>query len=217
MHPPAASHQGPHSRRGQAARRSRGRRADHRDAAHHPLFRSDQDRQSVRPHHPPDRAAAARAADRPRQPHRRVPGKIARGDRGHPGRRLGQSRPRRRRIRPSRSHLGVRPGASRGQPHRNRAAHPRAVRAAQARRQAGADLCQPSRQLGTAGAGRGRAWARCRDPVSPAEHRLRRPHHRGDARGQDGHADSGRPRRAAPARGSAAKRPARRACWSTSI
>ncbi len=53
-------------------------------------------------------------------------------------------------------------------------------------------------------------WARCRDPVSAAQHRLAGPHHRGDARGEDGHADSGRPRRAAAARRSAAKGPARR-------
>ena len=49
MHSLLASHQGPDSRRGQADQRGRGRRADHRHAAHHPLFRSDQDRQPVRP------------------------------------------------------------------------------------------------------------------------------------------------------------------------
>ena len=109
-----------------------------------------------------DRPADARTQDRPRQSDRRLPGKIARGDRDHSRRRLGQSRPPRRRIRPSRSYLGARSRAPREQPHRNRAAHPRTVRAAAARRQTGADLCKPSRQLGTAGAGRGRARAGCR-------------------------------------------------------
>ena len=96
----------------------------------------------------------------------------------HSRRRLGQSRPRRRRVRPSRSHLGARSGAPRGQPHRNPAAYPRTVCAAAARRQAGADLCKPSRQLGTAGSGGGRPRPGCGDPVSPAQHRLGRPHHR---------------------------------------
>ena len=54
------------------------------------------------------------------------------------------------------------PALSREKPHRNRAAHPRTVRAVAARRQAGADLCEPPRQLGTARGGRGRAWAGCR-------------------------------------------------------
>ena len=171
-----------------------------RPASHHALFRSDQDREPVRPRLALHRPQAPRGQDRPRQSHRRLSGKIAGGDRDHSRRRLGQSRPRRRRIRPSRSHLGARSGPSRRQPHRDRAAHPRTVRAAAARRQAGADFREPPRQLGTAGAGRGRAWAGCRDPVSPAQHRLRRPRHREDARGQHGNADSGRPRCAAEAR-----------------
>ena len=57
---PPASHQGPYPRRDQAARRSRGRYIDDRDAAHHPLFRSDQDREPVRPDRPPDRTENAR-------------------------------------------------------------------------------------------------------------------------------------------------------------
>ena len=108
------------------------------------------------------------------------PGKIAGRDRDHPGRRLGQSRPHRRRIRPSRPHLGLRrriiprkPAASKfGRGPMNCSTKLRD------RRQAGADLRQPSRQLGTAGAGRGRPWAGRRHPVPPAEHRFRRPRHR---------------------------------------
>jgi len=43
------------------------------------------------------------------------------------------------------SYLGTRSRASRKQPDRNRGAYPRTVCAATARRQAGADLCEPSR------------------------------------------------------------------------
>ncbi len=109
-----------------------------------------------------DRTAAARTKDRPRQSDGRVPGKIARGDRDHSRRRLGQSRPRRRRIRASRSHLGVRSRASRRQPHRNRAAHPELFAQLRLDGKPALIFRKPSRQLGTARAGRGRARAGCR-------------------------------------------------------
>jgi KDO2-lipid IV(A) lauroyltransferase len=54
--PPAPSHQGAHSRRNQTVGGSRHRRAHHWTAADHPVFRSHQDRQPVRPHRPLYRA-----------------------------------------------------------------------------------------------------------------------------------------------------------------
>ena len=97
------------------------------------------------------------------------PEKSPRGNRDHPRRRLGQSRPPWRRICPSRPYLGARSRVPRTEPDRNRAAHPRTVRATAARRQTGADLCWPPRQLGAPRRGRGGARTGCRHPVSPAQ------------------------------------------------
>ena len=121
----------------------------------------------------------------------RISGEIACRDRGHSRRRLGQSRSCRCRIRASRSYLGTRSRAARGWPHRNRETLVRIIHATAARRQTSADLCRPSRQLGTSRAGCRRARAGRRNPVSPAQHRVGRSHHPGYAHRKDGHADSG--------------------------
>jgi len=73
----AASRQGPTSRREQAAGPSRGGCVDDRNTAYRPLFRSDQDRRSVRPDRPLDRANDAGAKDRSRQSDRCISGEIA--------------------------------------------------------------------------------------------------------------------------------------------
>ena len=90
-----------------------------------------------------------RASHRARQSRRGVSGKIAERDRDDLARRVGQSRPRRRRIRACRP--AVRGRSGRPRLHRLHAGHRRAFQAAARRRQAGADLCRASRQLGTAG------------------------------------------------------------------
>ena len=190
---------------------SRRRRADGRAVAHHALFRSGQDREFLRPRHPLHRTPAARRPHRARESEAAFPEKspeeietILAGVWDNLGR-IGAEFAHLDHIWDYDSIIRTNRAAS------NSARGPsRLFDAPARRRQARDDLREPSRQLGIAGAWRGRARARLRDPVPPAEHRIRRPRHRADPRGQDGHADAGRPRRAAQARGSPAKRPARR-------
>ena len=218
MHP-APSHQSPPPRRDQAARRSRRGRADDRTVAHHALFRSDQDRQPVRPDHPPRSAddCASRRIGRanltaafPEKSPEEIETILA-GVWDNLGR-----------IGAEFAHLDhiweydpAHPEDSRIE---IRAAHPRTVRAAADRRQAGADLRKPSRQLGTAC-----AWPRSRTGWMPrscfAGPTSRRPTAIIEeiARGQDGHADPGRPRRARSGLRRRCKTVSTSPCWSTSI
>ena len=146
------------------------------------------------------------------------PEKSASRDRDDSARRLGQSRPRRRRIRPYRPPADARTRSARPGRHALHARGLRAVPAPARRRQAGADLRRPSRQLGAAGAGgeQDTGWtppcstggpisARSSDAIIA------------DPQGQHGHAGSDRSRRAAQARCACSRPAATSPCWSTSI
>ena len=191
---------------------SRRRRADDRAVAHDALFRSDQDRQFLRPRHPLHRPQAARGPDRPRKSHRRLPGKIAA-----------------KRSKPSWPASGTISAAS--APN-----SPISITSGTT-----TSIIRKSRAASSSARGPSRLFDQLRDDGKPAlifashlgnweipalgavAHGLdcailfRRPNIESADRaieriraGQDGHADPGRPRRAAQAGGGAAKRPARR-------
>ena len=212
------SHQGPPARRRQAARRRRGRRVDDRDVAHHALFRSDQNRQSVRPDHAIDRTACCAktgsAAKISRRPFPKNP------------------RTRSRRFWPASGTISAASAPSSpisitsgiydiDHPEKSRVEIPQRTHElfAQLKNDGKPALIFASHlgnwelpALAAVAHGLDAAILFRRPNIA-----VRRPRHRANPRGQDGHADPGRPRRAAEAGARPCKRASTSPCWSTSI